>query len=480
MEYITLGGDRQDRAYQARAADEIRAAYAAGKRRVLLNLPPGAGKTHMAADYLRRAAERGNRALFIAHRRELIGQCADRLAREHLEFGVMMGKDARNAPERLIQVASIQTLTRRINGLDNYPLAIIDECHLAVADSYGRVLEQISPRAVLGLSATPERLDGQGLGALFDVMVSPVTTVELVREGYLLPCVCYRSASVDVGSLRVRRGEFDTEQSGHLMTKRPVVGSAVDHYRRLASQRLAVLFAPTVEASLAYRDAFRAAGIHAEHIDANTPTKARASALDAWTHGRVRVMCNVNILAEGFDFPAISAVIDASPTASVARFLQRAGRGARPYPGQADYLYLDHASNTHIHGMLPQDAREWNLESRRRTRRIAKASTLSVCDSCRAVYRGSQCPYCGAQTRAVIELFRDGELKEAQQDPLRVEVLEFHQEKKAMAKLRGYRRGWAWHQTAYKFGTEITMRYLPKQRVPGWVRKMIAAGGTRK
>ena len=347
------------RPYQQQGLDEIRAHLRDGRRSVLWQMPTGAGKTASTAHMLGSAASKGRRAWFVVHRRELILQSHRAFVDAGVPHGIVAaGFDVSN--RRNVQICSVQTLARRLERMAPPDLIVWDECHHLAAGSWSAIYERFPIAVHVGLSATPIRLDGRGLDGHFDVMVRGPSVRELIETGYLVPYRLFAPGTPDLSAVHTRMGDFVKGEVSAVMDKPRVVGDAVDHYRKLAMGRRAVVFAVSIEASHRIVAAFRAAGIPAEHVDGETDARDRDAAIKRFERGETRILSNVDLFGEGFDLPAIEAVIMLRPTQSLSMYLQQVGRALRTSPGKDDALILDHAGNALRHG-LPDDDREWSL-----------------------------------------------------------------------------------------------------------------------
>lgn len=393
------GGAQTLRPYQQAGVEAIRQQFALGRRRVVYVLPTGGGKTTVAAAMIRAAVARGNKVLFLAHRQELIDQASERLDGVGVDHGVIMGNHPRHRPGP-VQVASIQTISRR--GLPWVPdLVFVDEAHRIKGNQYARLVEGLPSSWVVGITATPVRTDGKGLSPPFDAMVLGPTVAELTGMGYLVPSRVYARRKPDLSGVRTAAGDYQQDELQLAMNRPELVGDVVREWQRHAAGRLTAVFAVGVEHSIALRDAFRAVGVAAEHIDGETPADTRRDVLRALEAGRVQVVCNCAVLTEGWDCPPVSAVSVVRPTQSLALWLQMAGRGLRPVAGKADCVILDHGGCVYRHGLITAD-RQWTLdgeEAARATKRTKDvADAVKVCDECGAVAEPSaaECPACGA------------------------------------------------------------------------------------
>ncbi len=272
----------------------------AGHRRPLLVLPTGGGKTVVAARIIAGAVERGRRIIFIAHRKELIDQASAKLDASGIDHGIIMASHWRRRPDAPVQVASIATLINR--DLQHPPdLIFIDECHRARAASYQSILEAYPAAFAIGLTATPIRSDGKGLGNLFDRIVQGPSVAHLTEQGFLVPARVYAPANPDTAGVKVTAGDYNQGALQQVMDKPKLTGDIVAHWRRLAEGRLTVCFASGIQHSQHIVEQFRDAGVTAEHIDGTTPKEDRERTLADLAAGRVQVVSNYGVLTEGWD-----------------------------------------------------------------------------------------------------------------------------------------------------------------------------------
>ena len=403
----------QLRSYQDRAIDDLRSAYQSGANAPLLVLPTGGGKTCIIAAISANAAARGRHVLILVHRRELIHQTSSKLAWVGLDHGII----AAGIPssDHAVQIASVQTLARRLSRLNWRPtLIIIDEAHHATAGQWARILDHWPDAYRLGVTATPCRLDGCGLRGTFDTMVLGPSVADLIFTGYLSPARIYAPPVVaDLQAIRSRGGDYANDQAAAAMDRPTVTGDAIAHYQRLAAGQQAIAFCCNVNHAVSVCDAFKTAGIGAELLLGNTPSREQVVA-DFAAH-RIRVLVTVDVVSEGFDVPAASCAILLRPTQSLGLYLQQVGRVLRPAPGKEHAVILDHVGNVNRHG-FPDDHRDWSLDDRMRRSKGTPAPSVRTCPECFAAFKPAPiCPVCGAgcvpiKSRVIRELA--GELQE--------------------------------------------------------------------
>lgn len=324
--------------------------------------------------------------MFLVHRVELVEQAVARLAQFDVRAGRILAGH-REHRDRPVQVASIPTLLKR----EHWPadLVIVDECAHAVSASWRKVIDRYaSPSVVVGLTATPIRLDGRPLGDLFGCIVEPVTTRELIQRGYLVEPTVY-APPVDLSNLPTRGGDYSIPELVERVSK--LTGSITAEWGKHARGMSTVAFAVNVEHSKAIVAAFEAIGVRAAHVDYSMGRKPRAKVLRDLRDGMLDLVSQVSLLSEGWDLPSLQCAILARPTKSLALFRQMVGRVMRP-PGPV--LVLDHAGNHHEHGFVTTQI-EWSLDAP--PKREATAATVSTCPNCFAAFApgADVCPACG-------------------------------------------------------------------------------------
>ncbi|MBF0588673.1 MAG: DEAD/DEAH box helicase [Magnetococcales bacterium] len=464
------------RPYQSMAVESARDELRNGNHRLIIHAPTGAGKTVIASHIIQSALGRGNQVLFLGHRRELINQASGKLDALSIDHGVMMAKHPRTDPTQPVQVASIQTLVNRLDGMEGSNLIIIDEAHRAEAPTYKKILDAYPKAVVLGLTATPERSDGKGLGDIFQAIVPVSSVSELTAQGYLVPAKVYAPSRPDMTGVGIKRGDYDSATLSERVDQPDLVGDLPKHWLEYAKGRPTVVFAVNIKHSLHIRDSFLAVGVRAEHVDGDTPTDERDAILSRLASGETKVVCNVGILTEGWDLPQTSCCILARPTKSVGLYLQMVGRVLRTFDGKSDAIVLDHAGCVHEHG-FPDDERQWSLEWREKQRRghgRSKApAPIRICKHCFLAMRpsASQCPACGwkseVKSREVVH--EDGELKAIEKPPLRPhasqrQVMTTLENLRQTASAKGYKRGWIWYRLKATFGERAANEAMRSRR----------------
>lgn len=454
------------RPYQVDLYEQARERLRSGVRRLMIQLPTGGGKTVLVAQMLANAASKGYRAWFNVHRRELVKQSVMTMTESAgLSLGIVAAGFPGNRHEA-IQVCSIGTLARRLDLLPAPTLMVWDEAHHLAAASWAAIMAKFPNVVHIGLSATPERLDGRGLNAYFDEMICGPTVRELIEGDWLSDYKLYAPQGADLSGVHTVAGDYNKKELAAAMAKSRVVGDALSHYNRYAAGKRAILFAWSIEASIDIVRQFNAAGVPAEHVDGETDDVTRDNAIQNFKAGRTLVLSNVNLFSEGFDVPAVEAVFDLAPTKSLAMYLQRCGRALRPAAGKDIALLFDHANNSKMHG-LPDDERRWTLNGRVTKARKSDGPPVKQCPLCFAQVPAAApvCRHCNykfeTQQREIEQV--DGELVELSKEERRKVQLKEQAAAKSVddlvriATLRGYKnpRKWAEHVYASRVAKEF-------------------------
>lgn len=397
----------QPRPYETRAVKELRVLLTAHER-VLAVGPTGCGKTVIASMLIALMAKW--RVLFVVHRYELADQAYKALRASGIDAGIIMAQEERMHgshranPTARVQVASVQTLMHRPFD-DEVDLIIVDESHRVMAESYQAILRQHPRARVLGLTATPERADGKGLGDVFRHLFAIARPSELQRDGYLADPRWFGARADVVAQLaerlkgaRVTNGDYAPGDLARAVDSQFLLGQVVSETLRIAPGVRKAVFAGSVAHSRKLAAAFKRRGVKAAHLDADVPPLEREKLLATFAKGDIEVICNFDVLSEGWDLPALGAVVLARPFRSRTRYLQVVGRGMRPRVGPRP-IVIDHGNNAPRFGIWPGDNIEWALSDTRRA--CTGEPPWTMCDACLAKIPAASltCPECGAECR---------------------------------------------------------------------------------
>jgi superfamily II DNA or RNA helicase len=388
----------QLRDYQESAVQAVRDSFRAGHKKTLLVSPTGSGKTVIFSYIAAGMAKNNKRILIVAHRRELLKQISGALKKVGVSHAVLSGGTP-GIPIANVVVASVFTLVRRMKAMKPFDLIIGDEAHHFTPDSsWGKVVAGFPSARVLGVTATPERLDGKGMGQMFDDMVMGPTVAELTAQGFLSHAVVYAPSAPDLGSVGTRMGDYVSKQLEDAMDKPIITGSAVKHYGKHADGKKAIAFCVSVKHAKDVAEDFRNAGYAASHIDGGMDDTERDAVLKAFEQDRVQILTSCDLVSEGFDLPSVEVAILLRPTKSLGLFLQQCGRAIRPHPDKERTIILDHAGNTARHGFI-DDERDWSLADgfvANRGKNAEKVVSVRTCTACFAVHKPTPtCPMCG-------------------------------------------------------------------------------------
>lgn len=437
----------QRRAYEERAVSQLADALKS-KRHVLAVGPTGSGKTVVAAMLIKRL---GGRVLFLAHRYELVDQAYKALAAMGLRPGVIMAQDEglhdRSDPDAPVQVGSVQTIGAR--GIAKRTgLIVFDEAHRVMSDSYQRIAAMAPEARVLGLTATPIRMDGRSLGDFFETLVTIAKPSELYEGGYLsrpriwgAPAGVLKELGARLRGVGSSDGDYAPGKLAVAVSTKRLIGNVVSESIRLAPHVPKVVFAAGVEHSRSIVKGFRKAGVKAEHLDGQTDALERERIIGDLAAGRIEVISNVDVLSEGWDLPSLGAIAIARPTKSKSRYLQMCGRVQRPFEGKEPRI-IDHGNCAIRLQLFPDDDIDWSLDAEPES--AAGKEVVKQCVECARIIAGGcrTCPKCGADQPAT-EAQRKAEV-EAQLEELdqkrREEVLARARE---LAKKKGAPDGWA-------------------------------------
>jgi superfamily II DNA or RNA helicase len=436
------------------------------RKAVLMQSATGSGKTVMAAYMIKSAIQKGSRAVFVVPRDELLKQSAETFTAFNIPFGYFAAGYNPN-PFAQAHIASGPTLARRLDRAPAANVVFIDEAHYG-SNQLGAIIDHYKARGawVIGLSATPWKMSGDGLGCWYDDMQQGPSIAKLISDGRLSAYRLFAPSKPDLSGIKTTAGDYAKgELADRMENDRVLIGDAVRHYATNAAGRLNVAFCTSVKHAEIVADAFKDKGIPSAMISGAMDGGERSRRIKAFARRELHVLTNVDLLTFGFDLASaaqmdvtIEAMSDLRPTQSLSLQLQKWGRVLRMKQDPA--LIFDHAGNCDIHGM-PDDDREWSLESRQKRKGGNAEPTIPVrqCGACYMVHRPSPtCPGCGhvypIKSRMVDEV--DGELSEVLERRAKVEKKMQQGRAKTLPELMalGYSRGRALHVLRARKGSK--------------------------
>lgn len=449
-----MGVEIKLRDYQEKIISDVRAEWMAGRRSVLIVMPTGAGKTRVGSEIVHRSVTNGRQVLWLAHRLELVSQASAAFYHARIPHGLIVaGEEHENCN---VHIGSIPTVVRRLERIPRPDIIVVDESHHAPSKTWKKILDTFKTAYCVGLTATPMRLSGEGLGECFEALVEGPNVAELIRQGYLCP-YRYFGRKMDMRGVKVRAGEYARGEVVSRLEKSKITGSLIEEYLERAGNKRMLVFCPTIKFSEKMAAEFINAGILAAHVDGNTPENERTLYLENFREGRIKVICSVELFTEGLDVPAVEVIGMVRPTQSLGMYRQMVGRGMRVAEGKEELIILDSAGNFERHG-LPDDPIEWSLEGTKKNDR-PRERPVSSCKFCFAVFYSGpkKCPVCG-QARIVKERkIREekGRLEEIKREERAMKAqekkwksdnrkkIQSYEDAVEFGKRNGYKTGWA-------------------------------------
>lgn len=453
------------RDYQQETVDNIYQSMKQGNRRIIVQQPPRTGKTVIMAEIARKTTSKGNRIMFIIHRKEVLAQAKATFEQQNVNMN-------------LATMGMIQTLTRRVNKLAEPQLILIDEAHHALSQSYRRIIDAFPNAYILYFTATPIRTGHDQLDQIADDIIVGKSIKWLTQHHFLAPFHYYGLGDIDRSKLRKQNGDYSSQSMDEAISHQ-IYGHIVQQYQRLANGKQAVVYCHSIESAKKVTEQFTQAGITAAEIDGDIDAKARDQLVQKFRDQRLTILANVNLFTEGVDLPNVDCVIMARPTSSLALYLQFSMRCLNPRKGKTAVI-IDHVDNFLNFG-LPSSDRNWSeaivTKDKRKTKSNAdNGPAIAQCNYCFGTFyrdqaKDNRCPLCGHELREENKDYKIvnvdlQEIKENQAVEHRKKMIQrilndqvmanvadkspgqLHtlKELQAYAKLHNYSAGWAWHQ----------------------------------
>lgn len=477
---MSLGHKLRD--YQEAAIRNLRSSLRSGKRRPVLQMPTGAGKTATAGAIINMARDKGHGVIFCVPAISLVNQTVESFERDGIfEIGVMQAYHERTDHTAPVQVASIQTLMRR--DVPDAGLIIVDEAHV-LFKFYGKWFADLEAKGVpvIGLTATPW---SRGMGKLYDDLVIGTTTQELIDRGYLSKFKVYAPAHPDLTGVKIVKGDYETKGLSRVMQEGTLVADIVSTWLEKGEDRPTLCFGVDRAHAKKLQQQFLEAGVPTEYMDAFTEVEEREEIAAKFASGEVKVVCNVGVLTTGIDWD-VRCIILARPTRSEILYTQIIGRGLRTAEGKDHCLILDHSDTTLRLGFV-SDIHHDKLDNGEKNRAAVerKIALPKACPKCAFIKppKTRECPACGFAAQPVSKVeTQSGELYELSPDG-RAKVKNWTREQKRVfycellghARLKGYKDGWAYHAYKQRMGVGPAEKGFPLQPTAAtlsWIRHL--------
>lgn len=456
------------RDYQTETIDQIYQSMRQGHRRIIVQQPPRTGKTVIMAEIARRTNDKGNRVMFLIHRKEVLDQAIATFKANGVDMS-------------LATMGMVQTLTRRVKTLPKPQLIFIDEAHHAIAKSYQRILKAFPNAYVLLFTATPVRTGHDQLDKITDAIIPGKSIKWLTDQGYLAPFRYFSMPNIDTAKLKKSStGDYTNESMDEAIDK-AVYGDVIEQYNEHAKGMQAVCYSYSISSAKLIADRFNEAGISAVELDGMTPVEERDELVRQFRDQKIKILVNVNLFTEGVDLPNVDCVIMVRPTQSLALYLQFAMRCLNPRKGK-EAVIIDHVENWKRFG-TPSADRDWEqaIVTSKKRKKADPTPTTVQCNQCMMVWElkdliNGCCPECGfkiTKDRKPVEVIKtdlveiDQETENARYEAdhrvamakqiignrlmqavadKTVNQLSSVEELKAYGKLHGFKPGWAWYQ----------------------------------
>lgn len=501
--------------YQRKGVNDIAKGLVRGVRRLAYVLPTGGGKTVIFCYLAMKVAKTGKNVAIVVHRKKLVLQSSLALASIGVPHRIIAsGKIEAMAREQQIElygksyisarstifVASVQTLVNHIEELQECHLLIIDECHHANVGYWRRCIDYATKAVVLGVTATLIRLDGKSLGDVFDEHIEGPTMGDLIQRGRLCyPRVFASREQIDLSSVRISGGDYNEEQLAAVMDKPFLIGNSVQHYHSICAKVPAIAYCCNIAHAEHVAEEFRQAGYRSICLTSKQTEAEQFKILNQLAQGEIDLVASVDIISEGTDVPLIGCGISLRPTKSLGLWDQQFGRPLRTYKdyvgteimerehmkalvredGTHTAIILDHAGNSHRHG-LPMYGRRWSLKpDAQRKKKESNPVAIATCPDCLNLHEPQRfCPECGHEyvvaPQKIIQA-KDGSLIELKPDWTGgVDLVEGDyktllrkastlEQLTAMQVARGYDYGWVKRQVRFRY--EASMKYKHRARL---------------
>lgn len=424
------------RFYQTDSINNTRNLFKQGYKRVLTVLPCGAGKT---VEFAYMCSRHKGYVWFLVHRKELIDQAVETFIRN-------------NIPLDNVLIAMVQTVTRHIDKYQKPTMIIFDEAHHSTSKTWTRIIDAFPNVPIIGLTATPCRLDGKPLGDIYQAMTVGISAKELIRLGYLCKYDYYApKINLEDANWEIKGSDYDMQSVEKSFDKASIYGDVLKYIK---PECKTIIYCPTIKFSKMLANTIP----NCVYFNGDTPKQIRTDIINKFKSGEIKILTNVDLIGEGFDCPDCDCVILLRPTMSTALYIQQSMRCLRPAPGKRAIIY-DLVGNVFRHG-LPDEDREWSLDKKIKPHKNTEILAIRECKNCFRVYAGNNriCPYChfdNGKSKKEIEIEQKAELEritelKKKQNRMEIGMCKDFQSLVALAKKRNYRNPAHWANTILK------------------------------
>lgn len=370
------------RQYQIDLIESLRNSYRQGNKCPCLILPCGGGKSILLAHVVKNAIDKGGFVIVVVHRIELCNQ----LNETFKNHGINMSKCI---------IGMVQSMKKKIETFETPTMIITDEGHHGICNTYKFIYDCFPNAYRLTVTATPVRLNGNGLGEVCDDLIIGVTAKWLIDNRYLSPYKYYSIPVAEFNNLKTTRGDYDSKQLSNIMENNVIYGDTVRNYKRIADGKKTIVYCASVQSAYDTAKEFQLHGYSAVALDGKSKKDYRTQAINDFRNGEIQILLNNELFGEGLDIPDVECVILLRKTKSLTLFIQQSMRCMRMNPNNPDKIatIIDHVGNCFEHS-LPDTERQWTLDSK--SKRPENTVKIKTCPDCFAVIEQNlfKCPYC--------------------------------------------------------------------------------------
>lgn len=438
--------------YQRKLVNQARQSLAKGNHSVLVVSPAGSGKSIVIAEIARLTQQKGGHVMFTVHRKELTEQINQSFKNNNVDLSKCT-------------IMTVGKIANRLGKLQKPSLIITDETHHSLAKTYKKIYDYYSDVPLIGFTATPWRMNHKGLGHVYDDMVEGPDVSWLIKNHYLAPYKYYSVKLIDDTKLKKSStGDHTNKSISQATESSTIYGDVIQTYLDKTPGQQAIVYCHSIEFSKLVAKKFREAGVNAAHVDSKTPQVQREQIMSDFKRGKIKALCNIDLISEGFNVPDCSVVIMLRPTASLVVDVQQSMRSMRYRPHKKATI-IDHVANYQRFG-LPDTPRDWTLKDRAKTKKNNVSDPpIRQCPQCFGIISAKDkvCPLCGFVFKAEqseMKIDKTARLKQINNNDFDLKAnyivtknpkdLNTMDELQEFAKAKGYKPGWAYYQAKAK------------------------------